>query len=287
MAPDMNGATASCRTGRPLSEERLTVMSNPARKRGFVAAQAYAVVGAQSASAAAVAALREVNERVDAWHEAHEGEVPVSPQAQRELDAIDYKGARDRVFATPALTPQDLAAKIATIWEFSRDIEWHPGRDDHREIVAKGGDADHALLACYLDAMSLAGAVPDLSAPSADLADLIEELRVSASEWGRAVNLTDEVLAEKEGRRITAKDERTWSAASERHHAALSAVMDYRPHSARELALKASAVVENSDTYFRAVEYDFALTYQRDAEHLARIEAGAIVMKGSADRQRW
>ena len=282
-----SGQALRQRTARPLSEERLTDMSKRTDKLGYVAPQPQPTIAGPSASAVAVSELQKVNTQVDAWYAAHEGAATIPSEVRAELNALGYTAARDRVFATPALTPQDLAAKIATIWELSSDIEWHPARDDHREIVAKGGDADHALLACYLDALSLGGAVPNLSPVPADFGALIEDLRSAALEWSREADRTDEVKAEKEGRRVTAKDERIWAAASQRHDNALAALIDYRPTTAQEMALKAGVITENSDSYFRAVEYDFGRIYQRDAEHLARIEAAATIIKGGADRQKW
>lgn len=246
-------------------------MSRSSRKRGFVAPQAQPAPS-PTAFGEAVANLKAVNAAVDAWYEAHEVGMPTDADRAK-LAAFGYTAARDRVFSTPALTAEDLAAKIATLWEVCHDIDWHPARDDHREIIAKGGDADHALLTCYLDAQALAGVLPNVAPASPDLAALIDALNEADATLNPLFGITDEVAARMAGRTVTKRDEALLAAALAAHKVALEAVLDYRPTTAGEMASKSAALFTSESIAFSADDYDLSDVYRQDAEHLARHEA--------------
>lgn len=153
-----SGQALRQRTARPLSEERLTDMSKRTDKLSYVAPQAD--IGVTTPFAQVLADFEAINARVNEWYERHEEVVVFNASQKAELAAFGWTTARDKVFATPALTAADLAGKIATLYELPGLFDYHPQRLSHQEIVSKGSDADQALLTCYLDALSLGGAVP-------------------------------------------------------------------------------------------------------------------------------
>lgn len=253
-------------------------MSAPARKHGFVAPQPQPA-SSPTALAEAVEHLKAVNAAVDAWYEAHESVEPTD-EAKAELEALDYIAARDRVFATPAMTAADLAAKVATLWEVCHDIDWHPAREDHREIIAKGDEADHALLTCYLDAQALAGVVPDVAPASPDLEALIHALAEASAKITPLFGMNDEVAAQRDGRTITEQDRAALTKAGTEFKRALEALIDYRPTTAAMMARKSAALFADEHIAFSADAYDLGEVYRRDAEHLARHEALRSVISG-------
>lgn len=254
-------------------------MSKGTSKRGFVAPQPQPAI--KTTFAEALANYELTNDRAEAWYAKHEDAVTFTDDQKAELTFIGWRAARDRVFATPALTPNDLAGKIATLCELPGLFDYHPARTSHQEIVAKGGDADHALLACYLDALSLTGAVPDIAVRDQDFEALLSEVRQASAMWERDADRTDGVKAQNEGREVTAEDHRAWEAASTRHFEAVDRLINYRPTSLQQLAAKARELAGDTATGYRGANYDLAETCRLDADHLARIEAGALIMQGS------
>lgn len=101
------------------------------------------------------------------------------------------------------------------------------------------------------------------------------EAEVLAAEviWNDLADLTDSVRAEKEGREVTAEDHATWNAASDRHWAAVDALVAYVPRNPAELLRKAKLLTNKGDTRLRTEEH-FADVYLRDAEAMTAAASG-------------
>ena len=113
------------------------------------------------------------------------------------------------------------------------------------------------------------------SAPSPALADLVAEAQAALVRFEAVCDRTDCVKATEEGRGVTDADEAAYTTARDEGASAVRALVDYRPLSASEMALKAGVLDrEEVPTYLLSV-YDAEKTYRLDAEHLASLTAGA------------
>lgn len=101
------------------------------------------------------------------------------------------------------------------------------------------------------------------------------EAEVLAAEviWNDLADLTDSVRAEKEGREVTPEDHATWNAASDRHWAAVDALVAYTPRTPAELLRKAKLLTNKGDTRLRTEEH-LADVYLRDAEAMTAAASG-------------
>lgn len=111
--------------------------------------------------------------------------------------------------------------------------------------------------------------------PSPNLAELLTELRASASAFVAICDCTDPVKARHDGRTVTEQDEEAYDDARRRADKAICAVLDYRPTTAGEMVAKVRAIDLDPDTVFLANGYDLGETYRLDAEHLAALIGGA------------
>ena len=115
---------------------------------------------------------------------------------------------------------------------------------------------------------------PMNGAPSA-LDALEQEVRAAEVDWSRNADLTDQVKAERQGREITAEDERLWNAASDRHWSAVDALTNYRPRTAAEMLRKAQLLTNDGDTRLRTEE-QFADVYLADAAAACEMALDAV-----------
>ena len=151
-----------------------------------------------------------------------------------------------------------------------------------------------AALVCTTDGHSDVGGVDHVSAahravaaavafPSNPLDALEAELLAAEVDWNDHADITDSVKAEREGREITAEDEATWKASSDRHWAAVDALTAYIPKTPAELVRKAKLLTNEGDTRLRAEE-QFADLYMQDAAAVARMVLHQPVSDDSAWR---
>lgn len=127
-----------------------------------------------------------------------------------------------------------------------------------------------------------AAAATAASAPHS-LDALEAELLAAEFDWNDHADITDCVKAENEGREITAEDEATWKASSDRHWAAVDALTAYIPKTPAELVRKAKLLTNDGDTRLRAEE-QFADLYMQDAAAVARMVLHQPVSDDSAWR---
>lgn len=129
------------------------------------------------------------------------------------------------------------------------------------DTIARDYTATKAADAAVAAANSFAGDGVSLDA-------LASELIAAEGHWDANADLTDPVLARQNGREVTDADRATWSAASDRHWAAVDALLSYRPCDAVEMARKAMLLTTTTDTAMRARE-SLDAVYLRDAQALA------------------
>lgn len=117
-------------------------------------------------------------------------------------------------------------------------------------------------------------AIARVAAHQNPILDALEaELLAAEVIWNDLADLTDSVRAEKEGREVTAEDHATWNAASDRHWAAVDALVAYAPRTPAELLRKAKLLTNKGDTRLRTEEH-LADVYLRDAEAMTAAASG-------------
>lgn len=147
--------------------------------------------------------------------------------------------------------------------------------DGHPDV----GGVDHVSAAHR----AIAAAAATAAYASHSLDALEAELLAAEVDWNDHADITDCVKAENEGREITAEDEATWKASSDRHWAAVDALTAYIPKTPAELVRKAKLLTNDGDTRLRAEE-QFADLYMQDAAAVARMVLHQPVPDDSAWR---
>lgn len=129
-------------------------------------------------------------------------------------------------------------------------------------------------------------AVARVAAPEILAFDALEtELLAAEVVWNDLADLTDSVRAENEGREVTPEDHATWNAASDRHWAAVDALVAYVPRTPAELLRKAKLLTNKGDTRLRTEEH-LAEVYLRDAEAMTAAASGRLSAP-SDTRKAW
>lgn len=134
--------------------------------------------------------------------------------------------------------------------------------------------AEHTTTATPSAAIAAERAIARIAAHENSILDALEaEVLAAEVIWNDLADLTDSVRAEKEGREVTAEDHATWNAASDRHWAAVDALVAYVPRNPAELLRKAKLLTNKGDTRLRTEEH-FADVYLRDAEAMTAAASG-------------
>lgn len=168
-----SGRTLRQRTARPLSEERLTQMSNSTGKRAYAPAQVTASLSALDFAAA---------------HEAFGAALFKVEQASGDEAAVDAAAdiaadCADQLLGIPTADPAQIAAKLDT-YNWLHPIGAGPLHDtqSQRRIASSNNEAAKGLLAIYLDLVSAAQAG---HAPS------------DRAEWNRLIRAYEDAVAKK------------------------------------------------------------------------------------------
>lgn len=168
-----SGRTLRQRTARPLSEERLTRMSNSTGKRAYAPAQVTASLSALDFAAA---------------HEAFGAALFKIEQASGDEAAVDAAAdvaayCADRLLGVPTIDPAQIAAKVdAYNWLHPTGAGPLHDAQSQRRIASSDNEAAKGLLAIYLDLVTAAQAGP---APT------------DRAEWNRVVGAYEDALAAK------------------------------------------------------------------------------------------
>ncbi|HYC98499.1 hypothetical protein [Brevundimonas sp.] len=260
-----SGRTLRQRTARPLSEERLTVMSRTTGKRGFVPAQATASVQSLDFAAAA-----------EAFRAAVALDGTATSEAENDATADLIAERADRLIGVPASDPAQIAEKVnAFLWLHGCTSGNLSDPATQRRIATSQNEPAKGLLALYLDLTALADARAvaragwDSALAAYEAAQAMED---AVTEAEKEIDHTD-----------------VWSAANAAKHRALEALLMTRAPDAQAMGEKARLAIINLHASWRGDEITDPAFISRllagEAEEVfvASIYQDGLALAGCAD----